>query len=866
MNVENATLVYTDEKCLGCNKCIRACDCIGACVTTPNSENEEFHVSVDPKRCIACGACFEVCSHGARQYIDDTEEFFKDLANGEEISVLVAPAFKANYPDRYESILGGLKNLGVRHFINVSFGADIATWAYINYIKKYDFAGGISQSCAAVVSYIEKYQPELMPMLMPIQSPLICAAIYARKVLGISGKFAFLSPCIAKKDEIMDPNTRGAVSYNVTFKHFMEYVDKNNISGDPVKEEVEYGLGSFYPAPGGLRAYARWLLGEDQFIKAISGGKELYNFFRKNADAIIDRKTPFYFIEALNCENGCICGTAVDEKLSATDTALYNLYNIREEAKNNDDDSPYSRKLSFKQRMEAFDKQFSNLRLEDFIRKYTNKSYSCSVAQPNTVELQTVFMDMRKFTTESQHIDCSYCGYDSCKQMATAIFNGFNHKENCIHFLRSMLEDEQELLKYRAEHDEFLDIWNRRAAVDIIRKLDQEGRIYSVIMSDIDGFKGVNETYGNDITDQVLIKLAFELKQLTLSRKYSLARYGGDEFLFVIPDKHITPDSSIIRDIKYVFGTPISVGTETVTLTVTMGISHSDENGTPDNHIAEAETAMYEAKSKGRDAVFLYAEELREQVREENRIKDKLKEAFDNDGFYMVYQPQVDAKTKQVCGYEALVRMKEQGIYPGQFIPIAEKNGWIWRIGRITTSLVIKQLAAWREEGHELHPVSINFSSNQLSDREYIDFTENLLREYDIPPKYVEIEITEGLFLDRTAQADDLFSRFKNIGIRLLMDDFGTGYSSLGYLTYIPVDVIKLDKSLVDTYLVDGKDVFIKDVIKLMHDLDKEMVIEGVEEKWQFDRLCDFGADTIQGYYFSKPLPADEAIEFTVNE
>ena len=129
-----------------------------------------------------------------------------------------------------------------------------------------------------------------------------------------------------------------------------------------------------------------------------------------------------------------------------------------------------------------------------------------------------------------------------------------------------------------------------------------------------------------------------------------------------------------------------------------------------------------------------------------------------------------------------------------------------------------------------------------------------------------EIEITEGIFLDRTAQAESLFHRFKELDIRLLMDDFGTGYSSLGYLTYIPVDVIKLDKSLVDSYLVDGKDMFIRDVIQLVHDLDKEMIIEGVEEKWQYERLKEFNADTIQGYYFSKPIPPEEAIVFEVKD
>ena len=197
---------------------------------------------------------------------------------------------------------------------------------------------------------------------------------------------------------------------------------------------------------------------------------------------------------------------------------------------------------------------------------------------------------------------------------------------------------------------------------------------------------------------------------------------------------------------------------------------------------------------------------------------------------------------------------------------MAERSGWIWRIGRITTELAIKQLSEWKNGGKTLHPVSINFSSNQLNDHGYVDFLASLLEKYGVPAELVEIEITEGMFLEKSALADGLFKRFKELGIRILMDDFGTGYSSLGYLTYIPVDVIKLDKSLVDAYLVDGKDSFIKNIITLMHDLGKEMIIEGVEEKWQFERLREFGADTIQGYYFSKPIPAADAVDFRVKE
>lgn len=422
----------------------------------------------------------------------------------------------------------------------------------------------------------------------------------------------------------------------------------------------------------------------------------------------------------------------------------------------------------------------------------------------------------------------------------------------------------QEELRYQAEHDEVLDIMNRRTALEFLRTNLTKEQTYAILMIDLDGFKELNESYGHQVADSILQFLTAMFRSMGEENNWMIARYGGDEFLLMIPNEQLTPTSATTEKILDTIRTPIPLGDETISITASLGISNSDGVTETDQHVINAEIATYEAKKRGRNGAFLYGDEMKEKMREENRIKIKLQEAFDNDGFYMLYQPQINSHTKLISGYEALVRMKEPGIYPGKFIPVAERSGWIWRIGRITTELVIKQLAQWRKEGKDVHPVSVNYSSNQLNDHGYIHFLEELLKKYDVPPHLLEIEITEGLFLEKSALADQIFKRFKEMGIKLLMDDFGTGYSSLGYLTYIPVDVIKLDKSLVDTYLVDGKDSFIRNIIHLMHDLGKEMIIEGVEEEWQFKRLQEFGADTIQGYYFSKPIPADEAIDFSV--
>lgn len=431
---------------------------------------------------------------------------------------------------------------------------------------------------------------------------------------------------------------------------------------------------------------------------------------------------------------------------------------------------------------------------------------------------------------------------------------------------KNELEASQKKLKYQAEHDDFLDILNRRSAVNYLRENLTIKHIYSVLMIDIDNFKDVNETYGHQLADEILKYLSFELEKMASSRDWMISRYGGDEFLVMVQHVELDENSETVGEILELFRKPIPVGDETIILSCSIGISVSDGATLPDQHIINSEIAMYEAKQRGRNKAFKYSDELKKKVHEENRIKAKILEAFDNDGFFMLYQPQVDARTKAVTGYEALVRMKAEGLYPNTFIPIIETSGWIGRLGRVTTELVIRQLAKWRDEGYELKPVSINYSSNQLGDTGYVDFIKELLSRYNISGELIEIEITEGLFLERTEQAEKLFDQFKELGIRLLMDDFGTGYSSLGYLTYIPVDYVKVDKSFVDTYLVEGKETFIEDVIKLVHDIDKQVIIEGVEEKWQFEKLKEFSADKIQGYYFSRPIKPEEAIVFDASD
>lgn len=432
------TLVYTNEKCQGCNRCISVCPVLTSNYSVKSEQGQR--IEVHGENCINCGACFDACEHQARSFYDDTEEFFRDLKHGESISVLLAPAFAANYPKEYAAVLGGLKELGVNHIISVSFGADITTWGYINYISKNKFEGGISQPCPAVVNYIEHYAPELISRLIPIHSPLMCTAIYAKKYLKIKDKLAFISPCIAKKSEIDDPNTNGYVSYNLTFDHFMKYVRKHHISGKDARDEIEYGLGSIYPMPGGLKENVYWFCGEEVFIRQVEGEKHAYRFLQDYKKRIQNGAELPFMVDILNCDKGCIYGTGVESEKLATENTYYHLQQIKEQCKKKYAFSPFSRHLSPKQRLRLLNRRFSKLKLSDFMRRYTDKSASVSMRIPDTAALEKIFAHMNKTSKADRSVNCGACGYNNCHEMAFAIYNGCNTPENCIHYIKDEMQ------------------------------------------------------------------------------------------------------------------------------------------------------------------------------------------------------------------------------------------------------------------------------------------------------------------------------------------------------------------------------------------------------------------------------------------
>ena len=449
-------LIYTNDACSGCNKCVRTCP-----VLTANNATETGKVTVDGEMCIACGACFDACKHDARDYEDDTDRFFKDLAAGKKISVIIAPAFLANYPAEYKKILGLFKKKGVNHICSVSFGADITTWGYLKYITEHNFTGGISQPCPAIVNYVERYIPELIPRLVPIHSPMMCMAVYMKKYMHVSDSIAFISPCIAKKLEITDRNTHGMVEYNVTFRKLMQYIGDSYRSCEPFEDELEYGLGSLYPMPGGLRENVEHFLGKEKIVRQVEGEAEAYKFLREYAERIKSHKKLPFMVDILNCARGCIYGTATEPERQ-TDDVMLTLAEMRHSKLKNGgkngrrgrkSQSPWDSALAPEERLKNLMDAFRQLDIRDFMREYTDKHVE--VKEPSERELSDIFVSLNKTTPQARGLDCESCGYSSCKDMARAIYNNVNCRENCVHYLKDTAEKEtQEIAEIRAREQE----------------------------------------------------------------------------------------------------------------------------------------------------------------------------------------------------------------------------------------------------------------------------------------------------------------------------------------------------------------------------------------------------------------------------
>ncbi len=436
----SSPITVLQKKCVGCNKCIKVCPILAANVSiTQNGENK---VIIDRERCIACGACIKACEHGARVFVDDTEQFFCALSAGEKIAVMAAPSIIVNIPD-YQRLFGYLKSLGATVIYDVSFGADITTWAYLKAMKKNKISTLISQPCPVVVNYIEKYRSDLLAQLAPIHSPMMCTAVYLKKYLNLKEKIAFLSPCIAKKIEIGDPDTNGYICYNVTYQSLMDYLKQKGIDYSRYDraafDNPGASLGAAYSLPGGLKANVE-ARNDRISVFQVEGVLSFSEYLNEYRGRLSKREPVPNLVDILNCECGCNLGTATCSKMSKYEIRERFDELIREKQRE---------KSGFKRKTEAMDALFDKkINLEDFMRGYTAQTLP-EIVEPTPQEYEEAFHRMLKTTTEGQNFNCTACGYQTCKDMAKMIFNKVNTEENCIYYIKKKIDLELEELQLK---------------------------------------------------------------------------------------------------------------------------------------------------------------------------------------------------------------------------------------------------------------------------------------------------------------------------------------------------------------------------------------------------------------------------------
>ena len=403
------------EQCVGCNRCARACPIEMANVTYQD-EDGSIKVRIDENYCISCGSCISVCKHNAREHIDDIDLFFRDIENGEPVTLITAPSMKSNFK-KWKQLLTFFRQKGVQRIYDVSLGADICVWAHLRYIEKHHPGPMITQPCAAIVSYCETHRPELLKHLSPIQSPMACTAIYINKHEGVTEKIAAISPCIAKANEF---EAIGTIHYNITFSNLIAYIEKNEIilpDDESGFDHYQSGLGSVFPMPGGLKENIEFFLGNKLRIERAEGQSiyHLLDEYMRTPQSVLPG-----ILDILNCSDGCNLGPGGVEDA--------NVFEIQENMDASRRAATAAGRREYYTELHAqYDRLFE---LKDFVREYSSSGVEKRVV--SELEIQKAFERLNKTTFVEQNFNCGACGSDTCHEMARKIALGINVPVNCL--------------------------------------------------------------------------------------------------------------------------------------------------------------------------------------------------------------------------------------------------------------------------------------------------------------------------------------------------------------------------------------------------------------------------------------------------
>ncbi len=435
--------------------------------------------------------------------------------------------------------------------------------------------------------------------------------------------------------------------------------------------------------------------------------------------------------------------------------------------------------------------------------------------------------------------------------------------------------DARNRLTYLAQYDSLTSLPNRRHLAlgleQALARAAAHGRRAAVMFIDLDRFKNVNDMLGHGVGDQLLVQAAARLQACARAGEL-VARLGGDEFAVVLPDVSGDDDTAALAtEIIQSLAQPFYLQGQALFVSASVGIASYPEHG--DNAeilLKSADTAMYGAKNDGRNTYQFFARAMHENAALRLQTEAQLRRALERGEFLLHYQPKLDLAGATVSGFEALLRWNhpQRGLVPPlEFVSILEDTGLILPVGEWVIGEVCRQLKAWQADGLPLAPVAINLSARQLQQDDLAGAIERIVVGAGVEPALLEFELTESMLMTNPEAAVETLSRIKALGMRLSVDDFGTGYSSLAYLKRFPLDALKIDRTFVRDLPHDSDDALItKAVIRLAHSLNLKVVAEGVENVEQIRELEKYDCDEIQGYYISRPLPAQGAAAMLVDK
>ncbi len=433
------------------------------------------------------------------------------------------------------------------------------------------------------------------------------------------------------------------------------------------------------------------------------------------------------------------------------------------------------------------------------------------------------------------------------------------------HRQRDALESD---LRHLAFHDELTGLANRALLHDRVEHalagLGRSGHTVALFFGDLDGFKTVNDTMGHDIGDNVL-RRASRLLSSIVRPGDTVARLGGDEFAVLMVD--VEREEAAVdfahRIVSVLREAPDFEGQQ-VGLSISVGVAFAEPGKTTEQLLSEADSAMYEAKEKGKNRVEVYESSMRSRMLERLEMTNGFRWALGRSELFLQYQPIVSLSDRKLHGFEALVRWSHPtlGLLPPMhFIPIAEETGFIVPLGRWVLAEACEQLAMWCRESGENLTLSVNLSRRQLTSQHLAEEVRTALSLSGLDPRQLILEITESVLMEDPERAELALRDLRDIGIRIGVDDFGTGYSSLSHLQRFPVDVLKIDKSFIDPLTSSRPDnsALVIAILGLARSLELEVIAEGIEHEGQLHRLIELGCEMGQGFLMAHPLDRDDA-------